>query len=220
MLTKYENEFNEIRRSIKGLSDVIVKAYLLGLEGFQDRDPAKLDESKSILKNIDVKTNEVDNKIIKIFALFEPEASLLRELVALLKTTNELSRIASGGKNYAKNMKKHIEEGISFEGIEDHMIEIHRAAINALASATDIEKDTEEYEKKYANTIVEENKTDELFAILEKEILKRVCNKEGALENYINILNIVRKFERVADHSVNIAKMFLYAKKGGKIEVY
>jgi len=140
--------------------------------------------------------------------------------VAFLKTTNELSRIASSGKNYAKNMKRHIEAGIDFNGIEEYMINIHMAAISALESATDIEKDTTGYEKNYANTIVEENKTDDLFKILEKEILKKVCCKDDVSENYINILNLVRKFERVADHAVNIAKMFLYAKKGGKIEVY
>lgn len=221
MLPKYENEFNEIRGFIKELSQNILKAYRLELEGFKSRNLSLLDESREILKEIDAKANEVDNKIIKIFALFEPEAGLLRELVAFLKTTNELSRIASSGRNYAKNMKRHIESGVDFTGIEEYMINIHLAAISALEFATDIENSTAEYEKKYTDTLVEENKTDDLFKILEREILKKVCSKNSdASEKYINILNLMRKFERVADHSVNIAKMFLYAKKGGKIEVY
>jgi len=220
MHQKYVDEFNGIRNDIKELSVNIIQGYKMELEAFKERDVAKLDASKSVFKGIDTKANAIDNRIIKVFALFEPEAKLLRELVALLKTTNELSRISSSGRKYAVNMKTHIEEKVDFKGIEEYLILIHEAAVKALEYATRLDDDTEKYEEDYKKTMIQEAKTDDLYSVLEKEILSKMCQGEDLTLNYINILNIARKFERVADHAANIAKMYLYAKKGGSIEVY
>lgn len=220
MLPKYVDEYSAIRNDIKDLSQKIIGAYKLQLEGFESRDITKLEESKSLLKSIDSKSNDIDNRIIKIFALFEPEAGVLRELVALLKTTNELTRIAASSKKYAFNMKIQIEEKVTFSGIEGYLTLIHKAAINALEYATRLDDDMEKYEEDYKKTMIEESKTDDLYVVLEKEILSKMCQGEDMSINFMRILNIARKFERVADHAANIAKMYLYAKKGGSMEVY
>ena len=220
MLQKYVDEFNGIRNDIKELCSNIISAYKMELEGFKKRDIKALDESRKIFKAVDVKANKIDNRIIKVFALFEPEAALLRELVALLKTTNELSRIASSGRKYAANMRTHIEEEVDFGGIEEYLVMIHEAAIKALEFASRLDDDAEKYEEDYKKTMIQESKTDDLYSILEKEILAKMCQGEDMTLNYINILNIARKFERVADHAANIAKMYIFAKKGGSIEVY
>lgn len=220
MLQKYVDEFNGIRNDITELCSKIINAYKMELEGFKKRDIKVLDESRKIFKTVDVKANKIDNRIVKVFALFEPEAALLRELVALLKTTNELSRIASSGRKYAANMRTHIEEEVDFGGIEEYLVMIHEAAIKALEFASRLDDDAEKYEEDYKKTMIQESKTDDLYSILEKEILAKMCQGEDMTLNYINILNIARKFERVADHAANIAKMYIFAKKGGNIEVY
>ena len=220
MLQKYVDEFNGIRDDIKTLCADIINGYKMELQGFKKRDVTVLEESKKIFKTIDAKANAIDNRIIKVFALFEPEAKLLRELVALLKTTNELSRIAASGRKYANNMRTHIEEEVDFQGIEEYLILIHEAAISALEFSARLDDDAEKYEEDYKKTMIQESKTDDLYSILEKEILNKMCQGEDMTLNYINILNIARKFERVADHAANIAKLYIYAKKGGTIEVY
>ena len=133
---------------------------------------------------------------------------------------NELTRIASTGKKYAVSMKIHIEEEVNFSDIESYLIHIHEAAIGAVEFAVRLQDDPERYEEDYRQTMLEESKTDDLYAILEKEILSKVCQGEDVTLNYINILNLARKFERVADHAANIAKLYLYAKKGGSMEIY
>lgn len=220
MLQKYVDEFNGIRDDIKLLCSNIIDGYKIELEGFKKRDVKVLEEAKKIFKSVDSKANAIDNRIIKVFALFEPEAKLLRELVALLKTTNELSRIASSGRKYASNMRTHIEEDVDFKGIEEYLVMIHEAAIKALEFAARLDDDTEKYEEDYKKTMIQESKTDDLYSILEKEILAKMCQGEDMTLNYINILNIARKFERVADHAANIAKLYIFAKKGGNIEVF
>ncbi len=220
MLPKYVEEFNNIRNDIQELSKTIIEAYRMELDGFKVRDVSKLDAAKKLLKGVDERANIIDNRIIKVFALFEPEAALLRELVALFKTTNELSRIASTGKKYATTMKVHIEEEVDLKEIESYLIHIHEAAIRAVEFAVRLEDEPQAYEEDFRQTMLEESKTDDLYAVLEKEILSKVCQGEDVTLNYINILNIARKFERVADHAANIAKLYLYAKKGGSMEIY
>jgi phosphate transport system protein len=118
-------------------------------------------------------------------------------------------------------MKIHIEEKVDFTGIEEYLLLIHEAAVSALEYATRLDDDTEKYEEDYKKTMIQEAKTDDLYSVLEKEILSKMCRQGAELTlNYISILDIARKFERVADHAANIAKMYLYAKKGGSIEVY
>lgn len=74
------------------------------LTALEECDSQSFDQMKVPLKQIHSKTEDIDNLVLTIFALYTPEASDPREMVTALKITSALQRIATNEKNYIKNM--------------------------------------------------------------------------------------------------------------------
>ncbi len=222
MLPKHEEKLNQIHQSVLKLGSDIINIHKSVLEGFKANNISTFEEIKEMIKDLPSKANEIDNEVVKVLALFEPEAKDLRTIVAILKITNELSRILIVGKNYAKIMKNELNNSeFDFSALKDYIIQLHTAAINSIIFSIDLlSKDGEEFDDLYRKVMIEESKTDDLLSLIEKEILTKLSKGNDFLVEYIGLLNSVRRLEKVADHSVNIAKLIHFAKKGGKIESF
>ena len=61
---------------------------------------------------------------------------------------------------------------------------------------------------------------DDLFSVLEKDILNQIIGEKELSIEYVKVLGTLRKLERSCDRSVNIANLMMYANEGGEISVY
>jgi phosphate transport system protein len=160
--------------------------------------------------------DSVDNNIIVALALYAPEAGELRELIAMLKTTNELVRIADASKKFSRGMQEIIETGADISKIKQYIIELHTISIRSIKLVIECFKnfslDT------YRAIHIEEEKSDEIFGIIQKEVLNSISAEE-LTATYIKIIKTIKKHERVTDHCENIARLLHYAKEGGKLSV-
>lgn len=222
MSTKYHEKIGTIRGNISSLLQKITTADKLSLEAFKTSDSQKFREVEAMLDAIGMQGDDIDNEIIKTFALFGPEAKELRSLVAYLKMTNEIVRIGEGVKKYAKRMNEHIKSGCNLESFKPSILLLHKSSINALSYILDcFEKQNEcNYEDVYRKVLVEESMNDDLFAVLEKEILNKIIDEKDLLIDHIKILGTLRKLERSCDRSVNIANIMMYAEQGGDIKLF
>ncbi len=222
MLKRYENKITEIQEMITALLEKIIVSNQLTLDAFIHDKSDEYDLVKSQLKTIQSDANAIDNEIIKTFALFGPEANELRMLVSYLKMTNEIVRIGDGVKKYARRMKEHCESECHLTPLNNTIVQLHKSTINALQYLLQCFKEfticnIDEY---YRKVMVEESKNDDLFAILEKEIMNLIIGEKELSIEYVKVLGTLRKLERSCDRSVNIANLMLYAKEGGSINVY
>ena len=222
MLPKYEQKIKEIQSLIAELMRQVVEANQVTLEAYKNHDNAAYDSVRNILKSIDAEANAIDNEIVKTFALFGPEAQELRMLVAYLKLTNELLRIAEGSKKYARRMREHCEGECNLAPFDDIVIKLHTTSLNAMMYIEECFNKPGEcnVEDLYRKIMVEESKNDDLFSILEKEIMTQIMGEQELSVEYVRILGTLRKLERACDRAVNIANLLLYAVKGGEIKVY
>ena len=132
MLPKYEQKIKDIQSMIAELMGQVVEANKIALEAYKAHDNTQYDAVRTVLKSIDAEANAIDNEIVKTFALFGPEAQELRMLVAYLKLTNELLRIAEGSKKYARRMKEHGEGECNLAPFDDIIIKLHTTSLNAM----------------------------------------------------------------------------------------
>lgn len=222
MLPRYESKINEIQKMLSHIISEILEAHTKALEAFEKRTPAEFDKIKGILKTVQQEANAVDNEIVKTFALFGPEAQELRLLIAYLKMTNELVRIADGARKYARRMKEHCESECSLEYLNEIVIKLHTSSIAAIRYIAECFNDHDacDYSDLYRSVMVEESKCDDLHSILEKEILSRIIIEGELSIEYVKVLGTLRKLERASDHAINIAKLMLYSKEGGEIQSY
>ncbi len=222
MSTKYDNKIDEIRGLISGLLENIVTANQISLEAFQSHEEKDFKAVQEKLNNITVQGDIIDNEIIKTFALFGPEAKELRTLVAYLKMTNEIVRIGVGIKKYTRRMREHTNSELDLTPLSSTILQLHKSTLKALEYILECFQDLDgcNAEEYYRKVMVEESKNDDMFSILEKEIMTLIIEERELSPEYVKVLGTLRKLERSCDRSVNIANLMLYAKEGGEIRLY
>jgi len=220
MLDRYEEQLKELHVHLKTLGDSIISAADETENGVNTLTCKNFESAKEILKNTETNANEIDQNILRIFALFEPEAVELRELVAYLKITSELVRLSDNIKSFSKRMKNHINSEVDFSALQEYSNHLAKSAFSSIGFAIESlhVKDKEDITDLYRKVCVEESKTDDLYSILEKDIMADLCKDIENSAQSIEILSTMRKLERMADRSVNITKLMLFARKGGEIK--
>ncbi len=222
MLRNYQAKIDKIHLLVADAAKKVLNAHKIALDSFKSKDLEKFSAVRDLIKSLDAEARDIDNEIVKTIALFGPEASELRELIAYIKLTNEIVRIGDYAKTYARNIARHIKNEVAFDQLDQYIAQLHEAAIEALESAFAMleAKSIEEAEDRYRKTLVEESKTDDIFKLFEKELLANLCKDSEKIVDYLNVLSTCRKIERSADRAVEIAKLLLFAKKGGKLESF
>lgn len=219
MLSHHEEKLKLIKNSLLEFAENITKSSECLLLGLETKDKNNFQEAKIILKNVENNANIIDNEIITSLALFGAEATDLRELVAYLKITNEFVRIADNIKGFAKNASEFVDDE-SFSFYQNSASQLCKTTIKAIIFATKSLDEKQNIEELYTKTEVEENKNDDLYSILEKSILLKITTDRDSSANFIQILSTMRKLEKIADRSVAVVKLMLFARGGGKLKLY
>lgn len=222
MIKKYDKKIDDIRERLSLLLQDTATANELSLEAFIESSDAKFKEVLNILDKIKIRGDIIDNEIIKTFALYGPEAKELRFLVAYLKITSELVHIGEGIQKYAKRMNEHTKSGCDIEFIKSSIVLLHKSSIHALRYIVECfeKRDECNFDDNYRKVIIEESMNDDLFSVIEKEILNKIIGEKELSVEYVKILGTLRKLERSCDRSVTIANLMSYAQKGGEISTF
>lgn len=213
---KLENIKNEILKM--GLSSV--SSLDLCLQALKNEDIEKLGQIVISEKENLKKANEIDRIIVSTLALYSPEAKDLRQLVAFLKITNEITRIASNIRDFAKMFKKSYSKQLNTNIILEYAIPLLKAAHQGVEISISMieESNDKTIEEKFKKIVVYENKTDDLYLMIEKNILKLITKELELSKSYFDILSSLRRLEKIADRAVCVARLLYFAKIGGDIE--
>ena len=217
MLKPYEEKLKLIKSEVEKLGLDIVEALEVCLKALNERKIENLKNVEVSEKKFLVKSNEIDNLIITTLALYTPEARDLRRMVAFLKITNEMVRTAANTKDFAKMFRRSYSEELNTNTILEYTIPLLKSALLSTKTAISIidEQEHSKVEEKYQRVIVEESKTDDLYLMIEKNILKLITQKLDLSKEYFDLLSSLRRLEKIADRSVSIASLLQFAKLGG-----
>jgi phosphate transport system protein len=221
MLSKNEQKLAEVREKTAEILENLTISQKLALHALETCDAKSFEQVKVPLKTINKNVDEIDNLILTIFALYTPEASDLREMVAFLKITSSLQRIATNEKNYIKNMGIcNPETDEEMKRIIKESLSINRCTIKALEYTIEMIHETEDMDKikdLSAKIAVEYSKTDDVYSMIEKDVLQMMHQDYKVNEEYINILKYIRKNLKIVDRLEDIVSRLLFARIGGKL---
>ena len=219
MLKPYETKLNSIKDEILKIGVDVVEALEICLKALDVRKIEELKNVEITENKLLIKSNEIDNIIVTTLALYSPEAKDLRQLVSFLKITNELVRTGSNAKDFAKTFKKSYSDDLNTSMILEYAVPLLRSAILSLQTSISIidETNPKHIEEKYHRVIVEESKTDDLYLMIEKNILKLISKNLDLSKEYFDILSSLRRLEKIADRAVSIANLLQFAQVGGDI---
>jgi phosphate transport system protein len=219
----FANEIDTLQKELSNIAKTVLNSHTLALEGFSKKSDSIFESVALTLKGIEDAGNRIDNRIVKILALYGAESKELRFLIAGIKLTNELVSVGNDAKRYAKNTKELLYlEDVNLDDYKEYITNMHKCTIKSIKYALfAIEHyysdDSEDF---FTLSKIEESKTDDLYSLLEKEILGNICKDVELSQKYIKILKSIRKLERSADRAVDICSLMHYVKYGGSIQSY
>lgn len=217
MLPTFRTNLEDIRKKITNIGKDLVKSNELILEALQGCDEAKFNEARNSIKNITSKTDEIDNAIIKVLALYTPEAKDLRQVVAYFKITNELSRACSNTRSFIRGFTD-VCKDLDVKEINEYARLMQTSTTKAIATTIKMINidDVDELQEMYEEVLIEENKADDLYEMIERKLVEQA---EGAntFEKYHRMLRALRKSEKIANRAISVANLLVYIKIGGNI---
>lgn len=219
MLKTYEQKVETITEAICELGRLVLDSNKKALDALKNNNIEALNEITVPSKKLTIKSNEIDNLIVTTLALYSPEARDLRQMVAYLKITNELIRAGSNTKTFIKGFRRSYSEDINTAAILEYVIPLLKASTQALAITISMieHNDIQTIEENYNRVLVEESKTDDLYSMIEKNILKLISKHLELSKDYFDLLSSFRRLEKIADRASSIANLLLFANLGGEL---
>jgi len=221
MLSGYSEARHEVREAVVTTLQGLATANKEGIEALKAKDTNALAQARKNLKEISKITEKIDNDIVLIFAKYSPEARDLREMVSYLKITSALNRIRANINNYLKNMQSMLlEDNTTIVELIENSLVINGCTVNAFDYALTMFQtfDDNDKIKNLASKIdVEYSKTDDIYTLLEKEVIQKICGADGLAEEYFNLLKYIRKNLKIIDRLDSMAQRVIFARMGGKL---
>jgi phosphate transport system protein len=217
MLPTFRTNLDDIRGKITAIGKSLVESNELILQALQICDEAKFNEARNKIKNITSKTDEIDNGIIKVLALFTPEARDLRQVVAYFKITNELARACSNTRSFIRGFTD-VCKDLDVKEINEYATLMQTSTVKAIDATVKMINidDADELQEMYEEVLIEENKADDLYEMIERKLVEQAENT-NMFEKYHRMLRALRKSEKIANRAISVANLLVYIKMGGNI---
>jgi phosphate transport system protein len=217
MLKDYSDKLDEINDKVLSITEDILEANKHILSGLQECNKELLDNAKNNLKNMSARTTDIDNSIVKILALYSPEAKDLRFAVSFFKISNELLRASSNTRTFISGLSNYCTE-LDETTVKDFAVPMQKSTIECLTSVVNMIKSSsnDEIQKFYNQILISENKTDEYYELLQDNIYKKAPNMDD-FGKFTKILRALRKSEKIADRALDVGTLIHFAKIGGKL---
>jgi phosphate transport system protein len=209
-MVKLEKEIKEIKDEIINESSICVEMLHKAVRALMTFDRGLCEQVIETDKKVDELEIEIENKVIRVIALYQPEAEMLRTSIMAVKINKDFERIGDHAVNIASNVLKSLDLG---------KVEI-----------------PEEVTKIFNLLTVMTNKTIRAFVDLDSNIAKEVISMDKEIDNYRDIgirkaietfsnmeeiilkLLVFKDLERIGDLLTNIAEDVVYIVEGKIIE--
>lgn len=188
------------------INKILVEA-TKSLKGDAEEILAKLEEKDLVIDRME---NEIDSKCLRILALYQPEADILRTVTMAMKINNDLERIGDHAINIA-------ERGVTIGGTlpENIFKKLEQMSGVTKAMLSDVITAFIARDSASAKSVV--SKDDKVDALM-KEIINLSLFGEDAKsmerEKALAVTSAARELERIADLITNICEDIVYMTDG------
>lgn len=215
MQSNFQTNLTDIKTKILNIGEGLLQANILINEALSDCNQDKFQEARSHIKNISSKADDIDNNIIKVLALYTPEARDLRQVIAYLKITNELSRACSNTRSFIRGFTD-VCQDVDVATINEYAVPMQASTVGAIKLTLSMLEcdDEEEIQEIYNDVLIEESKTDDLYEMVERN-LSHQADGLKSFEKFHKMLKALRKSGKIASRAISIANLLVYAKVGG-----
>jgi len=214
MIERYIEDLDSLKKNFIEMADMAKKIINDALEALMKRDKEKAKTTYEFDRLIDLKEIEIEERCVRVLALYSPEATDLRLVVSILKSIVDLERVGDLARDICETaiylseippIKPYVDLPrmlkIVSEMLKDSIMALLRGDVELAKEVIDKDDIVDSFYERLFNELIELGK-------------KEPKNSEAI----VRLILVVKSLERVGDHATNIAEYAIYYKTGNVVK--
>jgi phosphate transport system protein len=207
ILGTFDEALSSLRNNLLMMAGLAERTLDRAVRGLLQRDDNLCTTAIADDEEIDQLEKQIDKDGVDVLLRFQPVASDLRRVVATMKLSPNIERIADQATNIARRarkLNKHapLPELQLIVPIQAHAMAMFKDAIDAF-TREDVDLGRE--------VVARDKDLDLMNKLASRRLTDRMAEDPKQLRGYLNLIFISRCLERVGDHATNIAEDAVYA---------
>ena len=207
ILGTFDEALASLRNNVLMMSSLTERSLDRAIKGLFDRDNDLCANAIADDEEIDQLEIQIDKDGVAILLRFQPVASDLRRVVAAMKLSSNLERMADQATTIARRARK-LNQHPPLAEVE-LIRPLYEQAMSMFKDSVDafVREDVD-----LGRAVVpRDERLDELNHAASRKLIERMAKDPEQLRGYLNLIFIGRCLERVGDHATNIAEEAVYA---------
>ena len=207
ILGTFDESLAALRNNVLMMAGLTERSLERAMKGLVNRDDNICATAIADDEEIDQLEKQIDKDGVDILLRFQPVASDLRRVVAAMKLSSNLERMADMATTIARRARKlnqhpPLAEVELIRPMYDHAMSMFKDSVDAFAREdVDLAR----------GVVPRDQKLDDLNRMAGHKLVDRMAQDPDQLRGYLNLIFVGRCLERVGDHATNIAEDAVYA---------
>ena len=206
----FQAQLDEINKKLIEMGLLLENAIENAILTLKENNPELLKAGENLEIKINDMEKEIEGLCLSVILRQQPVASDFHRVSAVLKMITDMERIGDIADDIAIHsvMLKESRKGV----IIDEAVKMGRVAVSMLKSSINayVVGDVE----LALNSCREDDVIDNLFDTVMKQLVQMIKTDEKGADEAPDLLMIAKYFERMGDHTVNVAEWVVYAYTG------
>jgi len=207
ILGTFDEALSSLRNNVLMMAGLAERSLDRAIKGLLQRDDDLCANAIADDEEIDQLEKQIDKDGVDVLLRFQPVASDLRRVVAAMKLSPNIERVADQATNIARRARK-LNKHPALPEVEI-IAPIHAHAMSMFKESVDafVREDVD-----LARAVVaRDDALDKMNKMANRRLTERMAQDPEQLRGYLNLIFISRCLERVGDHAANIAEDAVYA---------
>lgn len=207
ILHAFEDSLRSLKEEVMRMASLAQRNLTGAVHGLLERDSDQCNRVIADDNEVDQLEKAIDQAGLEIVMKYGPVATDLRRVFVAMKIGQQLERVSDEAVSIARRARKinehtPVPEAQFIQGVYDLAAAMLRDAVAAfnvsdLKLALSLEARDEELDQIYSDAI--------------RRMVRRTEEDIKHIDDYVDLMFIVRALERVGDHAVNVAEDIIYA---------
>ena len=205
----FDEQLLQLNHEMIEMGALCEEVIALSSQALTEGDTALASKVAPLDSEIDHKEREIENLCLKLLLRQQPVARDLRQISAALKMITDMERIGDQAADIA-DIVPHLSAPP--DGRCGPIRDMARAVIRMVTESVDayVRRDTALAEA----VIRQDDEVDDYFDRVRHALTALIAQDPGEGERALDLLMIAKYFERIGDHSTNIAEWVVFAVTG------
>jgi phosphate transport system protein len=206
----FYKEVDKLKKELLALATMVEEQFDWAVRSVNERNEEVAAKVKERDKKIDERETEVEEECLKVLSLYQPVATDMRFIIAILKINNDLERVGDLSVKIAKhgallNNWRAKDPPIDISSMAENVRTMMMKSINSLIS----------YDADLALQVCKmDDMVDKSNAEIHEHCISLIKQHAADAPYFLHYISISRDLERVGDHATNIAEDVMYTIKG------